>query len=99
METDKSSLIFWWDHYNYLENHENSTQLLMPELYIYSDYDSCVDSQDVKNIVRKRSQITKLKVLEKNFQDSKHVSHFDKYSEEYQKVCLKFFQDILLGSS
>ena len=36
-----------------------------------------------------------INVTEKVFEDSKHVSHFDKYPEEYQKACLDFLQSLI----
>jgi len=92
---EKADTMFWWDHYNYLENYENSTKLLIPQLYIYSKVDVCVDSQEIKDIASKQGRISGLEVVENEFEESDHVSHFDKYPVKYQKVCLHFLQNIL----
>ena len=61
----------------------------MPHLYIFSKQDVCVDPRHTQEMAQIRSQ-KGINVTVKEFLDSKHVSHFDKYPEEYEKTCLDF---------
>ena len=93
IESEKIEPMFWWDQYYYfLENSENDTSLFMPQLYIYSQSDVCVSQQDIKEVVKKQRQKSGYEVTEYQFQESPHVGHFDKYPDEYQELCLDFFQ-------
>ena len=52
-----------------------------------------------KEIVKlQRNSSGGLEVIEFDFKDSEHVSHFDKYPDKYQKLCLDFLQDMLSKS-
>jgi len=95
VESKDKEPLFWWDDYNYLENDENSTKLLIPQLYIYSKVDVCVDSEEIKEFASKQSLISGLEVIENEFEESNHVSHLDKYPKKYEDICLKFLQNIL----
>ena len=67
----------------------------IPQLYLYSQADLCVDSEEIKEIVKSQRNSSGLEVIEFDFKDSEHVSHFDKYPDKYQEICLNFLQDIL----
>ena len=81
------NFIFWWD---YLKEKD---PLQMPHLYIYSVADECVDSSDIKEMIKYRKQ-NGTQVTEKEFLDSKHVSHYDKYPEEYENAVLDFLNNL-----
>ncbi len=81
----------WWD---YLQNNDT---IQMPQLYITSLKDECVSSQDVLQMARFKNE-SGLDVTEKVFQDSDHVSHFDKYPADYEATCLIFLNEILNSS-
>ena len=52
-----------------------------------------------KEIVKlQRNSSGGLEVIEFDFKDSEHVSHFDKYPDKYQELCLDFLQDMLSKS-
>ena len=71
----------------------------IPQLYLYSQADLCVDSEEIKEIVKsQRNSSGGLEVIEFDFKDSEHVSHFDKYPDKYQELCLDFLQDMLSKS-
>ena len=71
----------------------------IPQLYLYSQADLCVDSEEIKEIVKlQQNSSGGLEVIEFDFKDSEHVSHFDKYPDKYQKLCLDFLQDMLSKS-
>ena len=67
----------------------------IPQVYLYSQADLCVDSEEIKEIVKLQQNSSGLEVIEYDFKDSVHVSHFDKYPNKYQEICLDFLQDIL----
>ena len=58
-----------------------------------------MDSEEIKEIVKlQQNSSGGLEVIEYDFKDSKHVSHFDKYPDKYQELCLDFLQDMLSKS-
>ena len=65
------------------------------QLYLYSQADLCVDSEEIKEIVKSQRNSSGLEVIEFDFKDSEHLSHFDKYPDKYQEICLDFLQDML----
>ena len=67
----------------------------IPQLYLYSKADLCVDSEEIKEIVKSQRNSSGLEVIEYDFKDSEHVSHFDKYPDKYQELCLDFLEDML----
>ena len=71
----------------------------IPQLYLYSEADLCVDSEEIKEIVKsQRNSSEGLEVIEFDFKDSEHVTHFDKYPDKYHELCLDFLQDMLSKS-
>ena len=70
----------------------------IPQLYLYSQADLCVDSEEIREIVKLQQNSSGLEVIEFDFKDSEHVSHFDKYPDKYQELCLDFLQDMLSKS-
>ena len=58
-----------------------------------------MDSEEIKEIVKsQRNSSEGLEVIEYDFNDSEHVSHFDKYPDKYQELCLDFLKDMLIKS-
>ena len=74
---------------------ETSDLSKIPQLYLYSKADLCVDSEEIKEIVKSQRNSSGLEVIEYDFKDSEHVSHFDKYPDKYQELCLDFLEDML----
>ena len=78
---------FWWD---YLESED---PIKMPHMYLYSKSDICVNFEHTKEMASIRRE-SGLNVTEKDFEDSEHVSHFDKHKEEYSEICLNFLTNL-----
>ena len=54
-----------------------------------------MDSEEIKEIIKLQRDNSGLEVIEYDFKDSKHVSHFDKYPDKYEELCSDFLNNML----
>ena len=54
-----------------------------------------MDSEEIKEIIKLQRDNSGLEVIEYDFKDSDHVSHFDKYPDKYEELCLDFLNNTL----
>ncbi|KAF2360293.1 Protein of unknown function DUF829 TMEM53 [Trinorchestia longiramus] len=66
----------------------------VPQLFLYSDADSLIPSQDVQNFWTHRKQLG-VPVYTKRWPDSPHVQHFKYYPEEYTRIVFRFVCECL----
>lgn len=81
--------------YEELRNYVIKQQPHVPQLYIYSDADDLVPSQDIKEFIELNKQILngRVKIEELEFHDSKHVAHFKTHPRQYTQRVLSFIRE------
>ena len=82
--------IFWWDYLL-----QDPLRFQMSQLYLASKADTCVDIRDIQEMVTHVRKENSVRIAVKVFEDSLHVSHFDKYPEEYADEVKRFVQSVI----
>lgn len=68
--------------------------LRVPEMYLYSTGDQVTIADKVTELIEYRKSKGN-EVISELFEDSKHVSHYKLYPEQYTQALDKFFQHVL----
>lgn len=79
--------VHWYD---YMKSQTSK----IPQLFIYSKVDNCVDSNDIEELAAKRKHDGCF-VLLRQYEDSQHVSHLKLHKESYTLVCRHFLAECL----